>query len=150
VDLPVDERSPFGRYERVAEATAELKAGTQAAGAKALMELTALAPPVLHATLARSLYSTRLFNLTVTNVPGPQVPLYAFGARMREVYPLVPLAALHALGVAILSYDGDVVFCVNADRESVPDLAVMRDGIESTLAALSGPMPSAPVALRAG
>ncbi len=137
VELPVAEENVFARYERVVEATAGLKSGSQASGTKALMDLTALAPPVVHATLARSLYSTRLFNVTVTNVPGAQIPLYAFGARMREVYPLVPLAALHAVGIAILSYDGDVVFCVNADRETVPDLDVLRDGIAATIDKLS-------------
>ncbi len=141
VDLPVAEENVFLRYERVVEATAGLKSGSQASGAKALIDLTALAPPVVHAALARSLYSTRLFNVTVTNVPGPQIPLYAFGARMREVYPLVPLAALHAVGIAILSYDGDVVFCVNADRETVPDLDVLRDGIAATIDELSTLIP---------
>jgi len=137
VPLPVAEPNAFTRYERVVEATGDLKSGSQAAGTKALMDFTALAPPVLHAAMARSLYSTRLFNVTVTNVPGPQVPLYAFGARMLEVHPLVPLAAEHAVGIAILSYDGNVVFCVNADRETVPDLDVLRDGIAETIQELS-------------
>jgi diacylglycerol O-acyltransferase / wax synthase len=141
VDLPVAEEDVLTRYERVVEATAELKSGSQASGAKALIDLTGLAPPVVHATLARSLYSSRLFNVTVTNVPGPQIPLYAFGAEMREVYPLVPLAALHAVGIAILSYDGNVTFCINADRETVPDLDVLRDGIAATIDALSTLVP---------
>jgi diacylglycerol O-acyltransferase len=98
--------------------------------------LTALAPPVLHATIARSLYATRLFNLTSTNVPGPQRTLYAFGAPMREVIPLVPLAAEHAVGIAIVSYDGGVVFGLNADHETVADLHALREGIESSLAEL--------------
>ena len=133
VDLPVAEPNPLLRYERVVEATSALKSGTQAWGAKALIDLTALAPPVLHAALARSLYSTRLFNVTVTNVPGPQVPLYAFGARMVDVLPLVPLAAQHAIGFAVLSYDGTVAFCVNADRETVPEADVVRDGIAAAM-----------------
>jgi diacylglycerol O-acyltransferase len=141
VDMPVAEENVLARYERVVETTGALKSGSQASGTQALMDLTALAPPVLHATLARSLYSSRLFNVTVTNVPGPQIPLYAFGARMREVYPLVPLSALHAVGIAILSYDGNVVFCVNADRETVPDLDVLRDGIAATIDELSTLVP---------
>ena len=61
-----------------------------------MIELAGLAPPVIHATLAQALYATRLFNVTITNVPGPQQTLYALGAPMREVHPLVPLAAEHA------------------------------------------------------
>ena len=61
---------------------------------------------VLHAALARTLYATRLFNVTITNVPGPQIPLYAFGAQLREIHPFVPLAAEHAVGIAIFSYNG--------------------------------------------
>ena len=71
-----------------------------------MIELAGLAPPVIHATMAQALYAKRLFNLTITNVPGPQQTLYAFGAPLREIQPLVPLAAEHAVGVAVLSYDG--------------------------------------------
>ena len=87
-----------------------------------MIDLAGHAPPVLHSFLARALYSTRLFNLTITNVPGPQIPLYAFGSRMRAIWPLVPLAAEHALGLAVFSYDGRLFFCFNGDPESVPEL----------------------------
>lgn len=133
VDLPVDEADPSRRYERTVAGTQSLKSGSQATGGAALVGLTALAPPVLHASLARSLFAPRLFNLTITNVPGPQVPLYAFGAYMREVYPLVPLFADHAVGIAIFSYDGRLFFGLNADREAMPDLHVLREGIDSSL-----------------
>jgi WS/DGAT/MGAT family acyltransferase len=136
VDLPVAEAQPFLRYEKVVEATRALKSGTEGEGATTLIGLTALAPPVLHATIARSLYATRLFNVTITNVPGPQRTLYAFGAPLREVIPLVPLAAEHAVGIAIVSYDGGVVFGLNADHETVADLHALREGIESSLAEL--------------
>lgn len=65
-----------------------MKSSSAAAGAEAMIDLAALAPPVVHATLARSLCATRLFNVTITNVPGPQIPLYAFGAQLREVHPV--------------------------------------------------------------
>ena len=100
------------------------------------MDLTAHAPPVLHSFLARSLFATRLFNVTVTNVPGPQIPLYAFGAQMRSVLPLVPLATEHCLGIAVVSYNGRVTFGLSADYDTVPDLSVLRDGIEIALAEL--------------
>jgi diacylglycerol O-acyltransferase len=91
---------------------------------------------VLHAVLVRSLYATRLFNVTITNVPGSPLPLYSFGARLREVQPVVPLAAEHAVGVAIFSYDGCVTFGVIADSASSPDVGVLARGIEEGVAEL--------------
>jgi WS/DGAT/MGAT family acyltransferase len=130
VDLPIATEGAHERHKRIAAATAHLKTSNAASGAEAMLDLAALAPPVVHATLARSLYATRLFNVTITNVPGPQVPLYAFGALLREVHPVVPLAASHAIGIAIFSYNGLVTFGVIADRDSTPDIGVLSRGIE--------------------
>jgi hypothetical protein len=101
-----------------------------------MLDLASLAPPVLHALLARSLYATRLFNITITNVPGPRQPLYSLGARLHAVYPLVPLAADHAIGIAIFSYLDEIAIGISADRDSCPDLDVLVSGIEHELAAL--------------
>jgi hypothetical protein len=136
VHLPVAESDPRRRYELQLDEAERLKAGTQAMGSRDIIDLAAHAPPVIHTFLARSLFATRLFNVTITNVPGPQLPLYAFGSRMRAVWPLVPLAAEHALGVAVLSYDGHVFFCLNAARDSVPDLDVAAAGIADSIAEL--------------
>ncbi len=133
VHLPVAEPDPLRRYQRQVEDAEGLKAGRQALGSKTLIDITTLAPPAIHSFLARSLFATRLFNVTITNVPGPPAPLYAFGARLREVWPLVPIAASHAVGIAVVSYDGDLFFCINADRDSVTDLSVLRDGILRSL-----------------
>jgi len=133
VHLPMVEPDPKARYVRQMDEAERLKSGTQAIGSSTLMDLTSLAPPVVHSVLARSLYATRLFNVTITNVPGPQAPLYAFGSRMRKAWPLVPLAAEHALGIAVFSYDGDMFFCLNADRDAVPDLGTVTAGIEESL-----------------
>jgi WS/DGAT/MGAT family acyltransferase len=133
VHLPVAVGDPFARYRATLEEAESLKHGTQALGGETLLEITASAPPMVHAVLARSLFASRLFNVTVTNVPGPQLPLYAFGARLREVFPLVPIAAEHALGIAIVSYDGNVVFGINADRDTLPDVEVLAEGIEDSL-----------------
>ena len=138
VHLPVDEENPLVRYARVLEDAESLKAGDQAMASSTLVQLAGLAPPLLHSFLAQSLFATRLFNVTVTNVPGPQMTLYAFGAPMRRVLGLVPLAAEHAVGVAILSYDGTVTFNVIADHDSVPDVDVVVRGIEETLEELLG------------
>lgn len=133
VHLPIAEPDPLRRYFRQLEEAESLKAGTQAIGSRGLIELTSLAPPVLHTFLARSLYATRLFNLTITNVPGPQQPLYAFGSRMRSVWPLVPLAAEHSLALAVFSYDGELFFCFNADRDAVPEVDEVAEALVESL-----------------
>jgi WS/DGAT/MGAT family acyltransferase len=139
VELPVESPDPLRRYAAQVEQAESLKSGSQAKGSRTLIDLSGHAPPVLHSFLARALYSTRLFNLTITNVPGPQIPLYAFGSRMRAIWPLVPLAAEHALGLAVFSYDGNLYFCFNGDPESVPELQwvaeTTRAAIDELLAA---------------
>lgn len=136
VDLPVAEVDSFARVRTIIERTSKLKASGAALGAATMLDLAALAPPVLHATVAHSLYATRLFNLTITNVPGPRAELSALGAPLREVFPLVPLAASHTVAIATFSYAGQLVLGVNADRDSTPDLRVLVDGIEEGFAEL--------------
>ncbi len=136
VQLPVDVEDPVERYGRQIEAAEKMKSGTQALGSSTLLDLTRHAPPVIHSFLARSLFATRLFNVTITNVPGPQETLYGLGSKMTDIWPLVPLAADHAVGLAVLSYDGRVFFGLNADRDSMPDLEVLADGIEESFAEL--------------
>jgi diacylglycerol O-acyltransferase / wax synthase len=136
VHLPVVEPEAAQRYRLTLGEAETLKSGNQAVGGEVLLGITAAAPPVLHGMLARSLFASRLFNVTVTNVPGPPIPLYALGAKLREIHPLVPIAAEHALGIAVISYDGQLVFGVNADRDTVPDVAVLADGIRDSLAEL--------------
>ena len=133
VDLPVAEADPLRRYELVSAAAQERKAGGQALAASALTGLTELAPPVLHAGLARMLFAKRLFNVTITNVPASPRRLYAFGSTMVDVVPVVPLASEHALGIAVVSYAGEMTFGVCADRGTVPDLDVLTDGIVTSL-----------------
>jgi WS/DGAT/MGAT family acyltransferase len=136
VHLPVSVAEPRPRFRRVRAETMRLKAAHQAAGGRLLVELAGLAPPVLHSFLAQSLFATRLFNVTVTNVPGPPSPLYAFGAPLRRIVPLVPLAAEHAVAIAALSYDDSVCFCVHADRDAVPDVDRIAVAIAAELEAL--------------
>ena len=133
VDLPMVPDAAVQRYRGVVAATRRLKGSHAAQAAGAMVELASLAPPVVHAALARSLYADRLFNLTITNVRGPAVPLYAFGARLREIQPVVPLAADHAVGIAIFSYHGTVTFGLIADADSTPDLLLLAEGIETGL-----------------
>jgi WS/DGAT/MGAT family acyltransferase len=133
VDLAVAEPDPLLRYRHISAAAADLKRSGQAGGADALMELAGLAPPAIHGVVARIAFAPRLFNLTITNVPGPPMTLYALGAPVRRVLPLVPIFAGHAVGVAAVSYDGEVTFGLNADRGLVPDLGELRAGIERSL-----------------
>jgi WS/DGAT/MGAT family acyltransferase len=136
VHLPVAAADPAERYRLQVEEAEGLKSGTQHEGSSLLLDLGNYMPPVLHSFVARSLFATRLFNVTVTNVPGPQVPLFYFGSRIEEIWPLVPIAASHAIGLAVFSYDGTLYFCLNVDRDSCRDVEVLTRGIESSIAEL--------------
>jgi diacylglycerol O-acyltransferase / wax synthase len=136
VHLPVAAADAAHRYALQLEEAETLKAGTQHEGSSLLLSIGNLMPPVLHSLVARSLFATRLFNVTITNVPGPQQPLYYFGSRIEEIWPLVPIAAAHAIGLAVFSYDGTLYFCINADRDSCRDLDVLADGIAESLSEL--------------
>jgi WS/DGAT/MGAT family acyltransferase len=140
VHLPVSAAEPRARYRRVRAETTRLKASRQAEGGRLLVDLAGLAPPVLHSVIAKSLFATRLFNVTVTNVPGPPSTQYAFGAPLRRIIPLVPLAAEHAVGISIFSYDGMVTFGLNGDARSMHDLDVLAHGIEEGIDELRAPI----------
>jgi diacylglycerol O-acyltransferase len=134
LELPVVAADQAQRYRETVSLAKSVKSdGQQAAGTTAVIDLAGLAPPVIHSAIAQALYATRLFNLTITNVPGPQQTLYAFGAPLREIHPLVPLAAEHALGVAVVSYDENVFFGVIADRDAVPDLDVLVRAMDGSV-----------------
>jgi diacylglycerol O-acyltransferase / wax synthase len=146
VTLPVGDPDAFSRLRRIVEHTGALKSSGAALGAATMIDLASMAPPVLHASVARSLYATRLFNLTITNVPGPRVPLYAFGAPLVEALPIVPLAAHHAIGIAIVSYGGQLAVGISADRDSTHDLDVLACGIETGFDELRGLLADATLA----
>jgi diacylglycerol O-acyltransferase / wax synthase len=138
VDLPVGEPNPRVRLTRLSYAMRGIAQHGQSVGADSLIALTGFAPPTLHALGARAArgLSRRLFNLVVTNVPGPQVPLYAAGSRMLEVFPVVPLARGQGLSIGMTSYNGRVFFGLNAERDSVGDVDVLADLIEQEVAEL--------------
>jgi diacylglycerol O-acyltransferase len=138
VDLPVGEPNPRVRLTRLSFAMGGIAQHGQSVGADSLIALTGFAPPTLHALGARAArgLSRRLFNLVVTNVPGPQVPLYAAGGQMLEVFPVVPLARGQGLSIGMTSYNGRVYFGLNADLDSVGDVHVLADLIEQEVAEL--------------
>jgi diacylglycerol O-acyltransferase len=138
VDLPVGEASPLVRLHRISYAMKAHKESGQSIGADALISLSGFAPPTIHAAAARlgARMARRLFNVVVTNVPGPQFALYAAGAQMLECYPVVPLAKEQAVTVGLTSYNGGVYFGLNADRDAMPDVDVLALCLEESLAEL--------------
>ncbi len=129
VELPIGEADRRMRYAHTRANATALKSGSAALGGETLVLTFGLLPPLLHESISRSLFAPRLFNLTITNVPGPQIPLYALGTRLRRIIPLVPLFADHAVGMAIVSYDGELVFGLNGDYATMPDLELLADAL---------------------
>jgi len=134
--LPVYIADPIRRLEAVTRAMSGLKQSKQALGAEVISRFNDFAPPTLLAQAARINFSTRLFNLTVTNVPGPQVPLYVLGRELEDIFPVGFLPPNQALFVAIISYNGGVNFGLLADYDSMDDVDVIADGIEHGIADL--------------
>ncbi|HSO95142.1 MAG TPA: wax ester/triacylglycerol synthase family O-acyltransferase, partial [Acidimicrobiia bacterium] len=131
-DLPVGVADPVERLHTVSAQLAGLKDSNQAVAGEALTSMSGFAPPVLLAlgTRIAAKAAQRNVNTITTNVPGPQLPLYVLGRRMRTAYPYVPLGAQCRTAVAIFSYDGQVNFGVTGDYDTTPDLDVLCRGIE--------------------
>jgi len=139
VDLPVGEPGASMRLHQIAFSMRQQMEGGQAMSAQRLVGLAGFAPPTLHSLGARlgSAMSRRLFNVIITNVPGPQTTLYAGDAPMLSTYPVIPLAKGQALAIGLTSYDGGVYFGLNADRNAMPDLEVLGQCIVDALAELT-------------
>ena len=136
--LPVDEADPHERLRRVVAETRKLKTSGQAAGAEAFEELSDWTAPSLITRLSRMAAGRRIFNLVVTNVPGPGVPVYLDEARMLACYPLVPLYEDQALGIALVSYDGGLYWGFNSCWDAMVDLHDLVEDIERELEILEG------------
>ena len=134
--LPVYIRDPMARLRFVKTAMDGLKESKQAVGAATLAAVNDLAPPTVLAQASRLNFSTRLFNLIVTNIPGPQVPLYVLGHRLEDLFPVAFLPKGHALAVAIMSYDGKIEYGLLGDYDTLPDIDVVAEGIEDSLSEL--------------
>jgi diacylglycerol O-acyltransferase len=120
--LPIGDIDAKTRLSRVREATEQVKSSRQALGAEMLAAVSEWTLPTLLTLAARLSARSRAYNLVVTNVPGPQLPLYLLGARMIAPLPLVPLFSNQALGIALFSYDGKLCWGFNADWDLIPDL----------------------------
>jgi diacylglycerol O-acyltransferase / wax synthase len=138
VDLPVGEPRASMRLHQIAFAMRQQMEGGQAVGAESLAGLAGFASPTLHSLGARlgMAMSRRLFNLIITNVPGPQQPLYAGDALMLSTYPVMPLARWQAVSIGLTSYDGGVYYGLNGDRAAMPDLDVLGQCVVDALAEL--------------
>ncbi|MEA2459874.1 MAG: diacylglycerol O-acyltransferase / wax synthase, partial [Actinomycetota bacterium] len=139
--LPVHEPDSMKRLAILSERMKDLKSSGQAVGAQLLTSLGEYAPPTIIAQASRLVARQRAFNLVVTNVPGPQIPLFTLGREMLDVYPVLPLAGNTTLGVALLSYNGKIGFGLLGDYDAAPDLAVLAEGIEKSLQQLMNAVP---------
>ena len=135
--LPVWCQEPVARLDLVRQELGNLKQSGQAVGAQVLTDLSGFAPPTIMDQAARLMSRQRFFNLVVTNVPGPQFPLYLAGRRMLDPFPMVPLAAGQGLGVALLSYDGKINFGLVGDYDMLWDLDELADDVRASLAELA-------------
>lgn len=138
IDLPVGEPNARMRLHQVAYAMQQQVDSRTAVGARSLSGLSGFAPPTLHSLGARlgGVMSRRMFNLVITNVPGPQHELYAADAEMIGSYPVIPIAKGQALAIGLTSYNGKVFFGLTADRESMPDVEMLGQCIEEALTEL--------------
>jgi diacylglycerol O-acyltransferase len=121
-ELPIGEEDPRRRLAKVTETTARLKHSRQRAGVEFIEELSDRTLTSLFVGFARFATWQRSFNIVITNIPGPQIPVYLLGARMTAIYPLVPLAWNQAVGIALFSYDGGLFWGFNADWDALPDV----------------------------
>jgi hypothetical protein len=134
--LPVYIEDPIARLRFVSREMDGLKESKQAVGAATLAAVNNLAPPTILAQASRLNFSTRLFNLIVTNIPGPQFPLYVLGRELHDLFPLAFLPRNHALAVAIMSYNGGLDYGLLADYDALEDLDQLAAGIDEALAEL--------------
>ena len=131
--LPVWCENPVVRLDLVREAMGQLKSSGQAVGAEVLTRIGGFAPPTIMAQATRLAARQRAFNLVVTNVPGPQFPLYVQGHKLLDVFPMVPLARGQRLGIALMSYDGAINFGLVGDYDSLPDLEEIAQSLADAL-----------------
>ncbi len=142
--LPVHERDPRRRLELVSETMRDLKRSSRVRGAELLEEVSDWTATSLVTQTMRLAFARRAFNLVVTNVPGPRIPMQFLGAPLREIYPVVHLYPNQALGIALFTYHGGLHWGVNADWDRVPDLHDFVEGLTLEFEALRKAAATAP------
>jgi diacylglycerol O-acyltransferase len=133
LELPCDEPDPLQRLRHISRATTRAKTSGEPAGATTVLDLAAAAPSMLQRAMSRLVASPRTFNVVVSNIPGPQVPVWMLGCQLREAYPVVPLADRHALSIGFTSVDGGAFFGIYADRDAAPDAELLAADIGDAL-----------------
>ena len=136
VELPINEPDPIKRLQSIMEATRHLKETDQALGASTIVTASSGTPHTLVSLGARLATGIRPFNMTVTNVPGPQFPMFLLESQLESQYPVVPLWHGHGVGVALFSYNGDVAWGITGDWDVMPDLEAFTDCIDESFAEL--------------
>jgi diacylglycerol O-acyltransferase / wax synthase len=144
LELPCSEPGPEQRLLQVTRAIGHAKASGEPAGATTVLDLAAAAPSILQRAMSRLVASPRTFNVVVSNIPGPQLPMWMLGCRLREAYPVVPLADRHALSIGFTSVDGGAFFGIYADRDAGPDAELLARDIGDELDELRELAPSDP------
>jgi len=144
VDLPVGRMSPRQRLRRISEETRHLKESNYALGAEFIMNIGTWAPPTIHAMAARLAARSRLINLVVSNVPGPQVPMYIAGARLLAQYPIMPIAESMGLSIAVTSLAGTMAFGITADWDTLPDIEFLAEAMGDAMDELRKAAESSP------
>ena len=135
--LPIGLEDPIARFRTVHEAMRGLKESDQAVGAETIAAMADFAPSTILSQAARIQAVQRFFNVTVTNVPGPQFPLYLSGRRLAHLYPLVPIVENAALGIAIISYDGRIDFGLVSDYDALPHLDEIAAALQAAIGELA-------------
>jgi WS/DGAT/MGAT family acyltransferase len=133
VDLPIGQMGPKKRLALIREETRSLKESSAAVGAEFLMNIGSWAPPTIHAMAARVASRTRVINLVVSNVPGPQIPMYIAGAKLLASYPVMPIAENMGLSIACTSLAGTMAFGITADWDTLPDIDALASSMEDAL-----------------
>jgi WS/DGAT/MGAT family acyltransferase len=137
IRLPVAERDPLAQFAAVKAEARQLRRSKAAEGIDLVMRFADWSGwDLLAASVTRLASAVHLYNMVVTNVPGPRVPLYLLGAKLKDVYPQVPLFVNQGLSIAVMSYSGKVYFGLTGDWDLVPDLAVLAHAIDSSFGEL--------------
>jgi diacylglycerol O-acyltransferase / wax synthase len=138
IDLPIERADPLDRLSAINQASRGFKSSGRPAGGKALLDVLDLMPGLVRDRAARLAASPRMYNLTISNVPGPRVPVYLLGAELAEAVPVIPLAEGHALAIGIFTYLDRVTFGGYADPEALPGIRQLPDALDDALLELTG------------
>jgi len=140
VPLPLAEVDPLERLRQIHATTTRLKASEQARAASLVIEAAGWTPPTMNRILAAAISRPLTWNLVISNVPGPPIPVYLLGRKLEAIHPFVPLSPQgHAISIGVLSYDGDLFFGLVGDRGKLADLELLSGWIDESIAEHSAP-----------